>query len=82
MEFGRQGLCMLLSSEGTLCVAVDGDDPLGPRNLELEVCVVWDGVKASERCTAQQGVVAAVERYDVKDLVLAAEVIGRAEHHF
>ena len=52
MEFGRQGECMFLSSEGTLCVAVDSDDPLGPGHLELEVCVVRDGVKASERCAA------------------------------
>ena len=82
MEFGRQGQHMLFSSEGTLCVAVDGDDPFGPRHLELEVCVVWDGIKASECCTAEQGVIATAERYDVEDQVLAMEVIGRAEHHF
>ena len=76
MEFGRQGQCMLLSLEGTLCVAVDGDDPLGTRHLELEVCVMWDGIKASERCTAEQGMIATAERYNVEDQFLAAEVVG------
>ena len=57
MEFGRQGQRMLLSSEGALCVAIDSNDPLGAGHLELEVCVVRDDVKASERCTAEQGVI-------------------------
>jgi hypothetical protein len=26
-----------------LVSGVDGDDPVGPRHLELEVGVVWDG---------------------------------------
>ena len=82
MEFGRHGQCMFLSSEGTLCVAVDGDDPLGPGLLELEVCIVWDGIKASERCAAQQGVITAAEGDNVEDQVLAAEVVGRTEHYF
>ena len=82
VEFGRQGQRMFLSSKGTLCVAIDDDDPLGTRHFELEVCIVWDGIKASERCTAEQGVIATAERYDVKDQVLASKVIGRAEHYF
>ena len=82
MEFGRQGQRMFVSSEGTLRVAVDSNDPLGAGHFELEVCVVWDGIKASERCMAEQGVIAAAERYDVEDQVLASKVIGRAEHYF
>ena len=82
VEFGRQGQRMFLSSEGMLRVAVDSNDPLGAWHFELEVCVVWDGVEASERCTAEQGVIAAAKRYDVEDQVLASKVIGRAEHYF
>ena len=81
MEFGRQGQRMFLSSEGALCVAVYSNDPPRAGHLELEVCVVWDGVKASERCMAEQGVIAAAERYDVEDQVLASKVIGRTEHN-
>ena len=82
MEFGRQGQRMFLSSEGGLCVAIDSNDPLGAGHLELEVCVVRDGIKESKRCTAEQGMIAAAERYDVKEQVLALKVIERAEHNF
>ena len=82
MEFGRQGQRMFHSSEGALCVAVDNNDPLGAGHFELEVCVVRDGVEASERCTAEQGVIAVVERYDVEDQVLTSKVIGRVKHYF
>ena len=82
VEFGRQGQRMFLGLEGALRVAVDSNDPLGAGHFELEVCIVWDDIKASERCTAEQGVIAAVERYDVEDQVLASKVIGRAEHYF
>ena len=81
MEFGRQGQRMFLSSEGALCVAIDCNDPPRAGHLELEVSVVRDGVKASECCTAKQGMIAIAERYDVEDQVLASEVIGQAEHN-
>ena len=82
MEFGRQGQCMFLNSEGTLCVAVDSNDPIGPGHLELEVCIVWDDIKVSEHYAAQQGVLTAAEGDNVEDQVLAAEVVGRTEHYF
>ena len=49
---------------------------MGPWHLELQISIVRHRVKVGKRSTAEQGVVTAAEGDDVKDLVLALEVLG------
>jgi hypothetical protein len=47
-EHGRLGDIVLLAVVGLLEVALDGDDPLRARHLELKVGVVGDGLELGE----------------------------------
>ena len=39
-------------------------------------------IEFGERCSAEEGVIAAAKRCNVEDQVLASEVIWRSEHYF
>jgi hypothetical protein len=49
-----------------LVSGVNGDDPVGPRHLEFEVGVVWDGHELCIAWPPQHGVVCATKPHHLK----------------
>ena len=73
---------MLFGLKRAFCVAIDGYDARGTGHLQLEVCVMQDDTEFGERCSTEEGMIAAAKRCNIEDQVLASEVTQRSEHYF
>ena len=67
LYFSRDGCGMLLSMEGAFHVSIDCNDTTWTRNLELQIGVVWDRIKAGKSGSSEHCVIATAEGYDVED---------------
>ena len=72
---------MLLGTEGAFRVSIDCYDTVWSGHLELEISVVWHHIESSECGSYEQCVIATMEGDDIKDQLLALEVIQRSEDH-
>ena len=74
-KHGYMGNAILLIVVGLLETALDGDDPLRARHLELEVAVVGDSHELGEAWLIKEGVVDTGEVDDLEGEWLLAEVV-------
>ena len=72
---------MLLGTEGVFRVSIDCYDTAWSGHLELEISIVWHRIKSSECGSSKQCVIATAEGDDMKDQLLASEVVRRSEDH-
>ena len=78
-ERGRLGDAVLLIVVGLLKAALNGDDPIWARNLELEVGVIGDGHELGEVRSTEEGVVDTREVDDLEGEWLLVEVVRLAK---
>ena len=75
----REGRSVLFRMEGVVCVSIDCYNPARSWYLELEVCVAWYRIESSECGSSKQCVIATAEGDDMKDQLLASEVVRISE---
>ena len=74
-ECGCLGDAVLLAIVGLLEAALDDDDPLWARHLELEVGVVGDGHELGEARSTKEGIVDTGEVNNLEGEWLLVEVV-------
>jgi hypothetical protein len=78
-EHGRLGDAVLLMVVGLLEAALDGDDPLRARHIELDLGVVGDNHELGEAWLAEEGILDTRKVDDLEGEWFLAEVVRLAE---
>ncbi len=79
LYFCCKGHVVLLRTEGALRVSIDCYDAAWSGHLELEISIVRHRIELGKRSSSEQRVIATAKGDDIKDELLALEVVQRSE---